>query len=66
MVTNQSRVKLCKPKLQPWADVLMHIHIAVGKLVNVKAVSWLINMHTATVGMPDCEKLQLLGINCIK
>ena len=26
----------------------MHIHVAVGKSVNVKAVSWLINMHTAT------------------
>ena len=26
----------------------MHIHITVGKSVNGKAVSWLINMHTAT------------------
>ena len=35
-------------RLQPWVDVLMHIHIVVGKSVNVKAVSWLVNMHTAT------------------
>ena len=30
-------------------NVLIHIQIMVGKLVNVKAVSWLINMHTATL-----------------
>ena len=28
-----------EPKLRPWADVLMHIHVVVGKSVNVKAVS---------------------------
>ena len=33
------RLKLCEPKLWPWVDVLMHIHVAVGKSVNVKAVS---------------------------
>ena len=27
----------------------MYNHIAVGKLANVKAVTWLINMHTATI-----------------
>ena len=43
------RLKLCEPKLQPWVDVLMHIHITVGKLVNVKAVSQLSNMHTLTI-----------------
>ena len=34
------RLKLCEPKLWPWTDVLMHIHMVVGKSVNVKAVSW--------------------------
>ena len=32
-----------------WADVLMHIHIgSMGKLVNVKVVSWLAYLHIAT------------------
>ena len=31
----------------------MHIHMVVGKLVNVKAVSKLINMHTATMTTTD-------------
>ena len=48
MIGYHVRLKLCKPKLQSWADVLMHIRITVGKSVNVKAVSWLVNMHTAT------------------
>ena len=34
----------------------MHIHIVVGKSVNVKAVSWLVNMHTATSPLYNCEK----------
>ena len=34
----------------------MHIHIMVGKLVNVKAVSWLINMHAATSPLYSFEK----------
>ena len=48
MIGYHVMLKLCKPKLQPWADMLMHIHKVVGKSVNVKAVSQLVNMHTAT------------------
>ena len=47
-------LQLCMPKLTmvnyaKLVDVLMYIHIGVmGKLVNVKVVSQLANMHTAT------------------
>ena len=34
----------------------MHIHIMVGKSVNVKAVSWLVNMHTATSPLLQFKK----------